>query len=84
MADLTLFFRIDWATEATLFRIEESGDWRDVLSGELHSLVQAVNASHDDPADFYIRVADGAMFVGNEIRLIGCDATRPYPDADSC
>jgi hypothetical protein len=65
-----------------LFRYEDGGDWRDVLSGELHALVQAVNASHDDPGDFYIRVADGAMYVGNEIRLIGCDATRPYADHD--
>jgi hypothetical protein len=48
-----------------------------VLTGQLHVLVAAVIAAHDDPWNFYIQAADGAHFVGNEIRLLGVDATRP-------
>lgn len=68
---------IDWAAEATLYRCEDGSDWRGVLCGELHALVQAVNAAHDDPWNFYIELASGGQFVGNEIRLLGVDATRP-------
>lgn len=73
---------IDWSAEATLFRREETTDWRGVLYGRLHALVQAVNAAHDDPWNFYIQTVDGALFVGNEIRLLGFDATRPTADVN--
>lgn len=73
--------RIDWSAEATLFRFTDAHSWREVLCGELHALVQAVNAAHDDPWDFHIQVDGGGLFVGNEIRLLGCDATRPTADA---
>lgn len=68
---------IDWTAEATLYRGADGADWRDVLTGQLHVLVAAVIAAHDDPWNFYIQAADGAHFVGNEIRLLGVDATRP-------
>lgn len=74
---------IDWSAEATLFRCEEGDDWRGVLCGRLHALVQAVNAAHDDPWNFYIQTGNGMLFVGNEIRLLGADATRPIGDCDS-
>ncbi len=72
---------IDWSAEATLYRGVEGTDWRGVMCGELHALVEAVNAAHDDPWNFYIEVTDGAQFVGNEIRLLGADATRPFAGA---
>jgi len=74
--------QIDWTAEATLFRCEDGTDWRGVLCGQLHALVQAINAAHDDPWNFYIQTVDGAQFVGNEIRLLARDATRPLPDSE--
>ena len=74
--------QIDWSAEATLFRCEEGSDWRGVLCGQLHALVQAIAAAHDDPWNFYIQTAEGARFVRHEIRLLARDATRPLPDGE--
>lgn len=75
--------QIDWTSEATLFRCEDGTDWRGVLCGQLHALVQAIDAAHDDPWNFYIQTVEGARFVGNEIRILARDATRPLPDPGS-